>query len=89
LAAEVGNIHGCKNLVANGKGLSFTLDRNIERELEEKQFKLVPLKEYLFITAVAVTRADISSPVISRFIPMVKQVFDFSETAEAALSGKK
>jgi DNA-binding transcriptional LysR family regulator len=76
-AAEVGNMMWTKTMVENDKGLSFTIKRDIEHELSEGRFKLVPLKEHLQITAEAVTRSDISNPIIQKFIVMVKKAFDY------------
>jgi DNA-binding transcriptional LysR family regulator len=81
LAAEVGTIEWCKTLVENGKGLSFTLEQDIEKQLLEGRLKLVALKEHLYITAEAVTRSDILSPVITRLISMVKNVFGYTGTS--------
>ena len=75
--AEVGNMMWTRTMVANDKGLSFTIKRDIEHELSEGRFKLVPLKEHLQITAEAVTRSDISNPIIQKFIVMVKKAFDY------------
>jgi DNA-binding transcriptional LysR family regulator len=79
LAAEVGSIEWCKNLVENGKGLSFTLAKDINKEIIERRLKIIPLKEYVYITAEAVTRTDMSNPIILKFIEMVKQVFGYTD----------
>ncbi|MGD1119538.1 MAG: LysR family transcriptional regulator [Dehalococcoidales bacterium] len=79
LAAEVGSVEWCKNLVEHGKGLSFALTKDIQKELAEKRLKLVPLKEYVYTTAEAITRADVPIPIIKKFIEMVKQVFGYTE----------
>jgi DNA-binding transcriptional LysR family regulator len=79
LAAEVGNMTWTKTMVENGKGLSFTIGRDIKKELAEGRFKLVPLEEYLQITAEAVTRSDISSPIIEKFIVSVKEAFEYTD----------
>jgi LysR family transcriptional regulator, transcriptional activator of the cysJI operon len=81
LAAEMGTVEWCKTLVENGKGLSFTLGRDIEKQVTEGRFKLVALKEYLYITAEAITRPDISNPVIDKFTAMIKTAFNFPDTA--------
>lgn len=78
LAAEVGTVEWCKTLVENGRGLSFTLAKDIESQVVEGRFKLVPLKEYVYITADSVTRLDITNPIIDKFILLVKKVFDYS-----------
>jgi DNA-binding transcriptional LysR family regulator len=85
LAAEVGNIGWCKNLVETGKGLSFTIAQDIHKELNEKRFKIVPLQEYVYVTAEAVTRPDVLNPVIKKFIAMVKQVFGYTDTPSDSL----
>jgi DNA-binding transcriptional LysR family regulator len=79
LAAEVGNIEWCKTLVEKGKGLSFTLARDIEKQIIEGRFRLVPLKDYLYITAESVTRSDILNPIIVEFISMVKKAFSYQD----------
>jgi LysR family transcriptional regulator, transcriptional activator of the cysJI operon len=82
LAAEVGDSEWCKTLVENGKGLSFTLASDIEKQVAEGRLKLVPLKEYLYLTAEAVTGSDVSNPIIEKFISMVKQAFGYSELVD-------
>jgi DNA-binding transcriptional LysR family regulator len=77
-AVEVSNITWTRNMVAKGKGLAFTVARDIEKEVSEGKFKLVPLQEYLEITAEAVTRSDVSNPIIGRFIALVKKAFSYS-----------
>ena len=67
-AAEVNNIELCKNLVERGKGLSFTLANDIQEQVAEGKFKLVPLRDYLYVPAEAVTRSDVSNPIIDKFI---------------------
>jgi DNA-binding transcriptional LysR family regulator len=88
LAAEVGNVNWCKTLVENGKGLSFTLAKDIQKEVMEGRLKIVPLKEYSYITAEAVTRADMLNPVIEEFIEMVKEVFHYKENKKADSTDK-
>ncbi len=78
LAAEVGTVEWCKTLVENGRGLSFTLFKDIEKQVEEGRFKLVPLKESLSIIAESVTRLDISNPIIQKFILLVKKAFNYA-----------
>ncbi|HDP80340.1 MAG TPA: LysR family transcriptional regulator [Spirochaetes bacterium] len=78
LAAEVGTVEWCKTLVENGRGLSFTLLKDIEKQVEEGRFKLVPLKESLSITAESVTRMDIDNPIIQKFIMLVKKAFNYT-----------
>jgi DNA-binding transcriptional LysR family regulator len=74
-AAEVSNITWTRTMVEEGKGLAFTVARDVEKEVAEGKFKLVPLEEYLQITAAAVTSSDISNPIIEKFINSVKQAF--------------
>jgi DNA-binding transcriptional LysR family regulator len=88
LAAEVGDIEWCKSLVENGKGLSFTLANDIEKQVSEGRLKLVPLKEYLYLTAEAVTRSDISNPIIEKFISMVKQAFGYRTPGDTPSSAE-
>jgi DNA-binding transcriptional LysR family regulator len=75
-AAEVSNITWTRTMVEKGKGLAFTLARDVEKEVAEGKFKLVPLEEYLQITAEAVTRSDISNPIIEKFIHSIKQALN-------------
>jgi LysR family transcriptional regulator, transcriptional activator of the cysJI operon len=86
LAAEVGNIALSRDLVANGKGLSFTLARDIEKYVAEGRFKLVPLKDYLYITAEAVTRTDASNPLIRKFVSLVKKALSYSDVFNGPLT---
>lgn len=83
LAAEAGSVIWCKSLVENGKGISFTLEKDIQKEVLEGRLKIVPLKEYEYITAEAVTRADMLNPIIEEFIEMVKEVFHYTGVKEA------
>jgi DNA-binding transcriptional LysR family regulator len=75
--AEVGNMIWTKTMIENGKGISFTIEKDIEKDLSQGRFKLVPLKEYLEITAEALTRSDVSNPIIEKFIIMVEEAFDY------------
>ena len=79
LAAEVGNVEWCKILVANGKGLSFTLEKDIAGQVKAGRFKLMPLKSYPYITAESVTRSDVSNPIITRFVSIVKKAFGYTD----------
>jgi DNA-binding transcriptional LysR family regulator len=79
LAAEVGSVTWSKSLVENGKGLSFTVAKSIQKEVLEGRLKVVPLKDPIYITAEAVTRADILNPIIEEFIQMVKEVFNYKD----------
>jgi DNA-binding transcriptional LysR family regulator len=87
-AAEVGTVEWCKTLVENGKGISFTLAQDIEKQVSEGRFKLVALKEYLYITAEAVTRPDISNFIINKFVNMVRKTFGYSEPGAGSTSDK-
>jgi DNA-binding transcriptional LysR family regulator len=89
LAAEVGSVIWCKSLVENGKGLSFTLAKDIQKEVLEGRLKIVPLKEYAYATAEAITRADMLNPIIEEFIEMVKEVFHYSGSKETAANPAK
>lgn len=82
LAAEVGSAIWCKSLVENGKGLSFTLEKDIQKEVIEGRLKIVPMKEYAYITAEAVTRADMLNPIIEEFIEMIKEAFHYTGSKE-------
>jgi DNA-binding transcriptional LysR family regulator len=77
LAAEVGSVIWCKSLVENGKGLSFTLEKDIQKEVLEGRLKIVPMTDYTYITADAVTRAEMLNPIIEEFIEMVKETFRY------------
>jgi LysR family transcriptional regulator, transcriptional activator of the cysJI operon len=78
IAAEVGSVIWCKSLVENGKGISFSLEKDIQKEVHEGRLKIVPLKEYAYITAQAVTRAEMLNPIIEGFIEMVKEAFHYT-----------
>jgi DNA-binding transcriptional LysR family regulator len=78
LAAEVGNVEWCKTLVENGKGMSFTLERDIQSQVAEGRFKLVTLKEYPYITAESVTRTDVANPIINDFVDVAKKAFNYN-----------
>jgi len=78
-SAEVNNIELCKNLVERGKGLSFTLANDIRDQITEGKFKLVPLKDYLYVPAEAVTRSDVSNPIIDKFISLVKKALNYPD----------
>jgi DNA-binding transcriptional LysR family regulator len=78
LAAEVGNVEWCKTLVENGKGLSFTMEKAIQTQVKDGRFKLVPMKEYLYITAESISRSDVSNPIITNFIAVVKNAFNYT-----------
>lgn len=73
-------------MVENGKGLGFTVERDVEKEIIEGRFKLVPLQEYLYITAEAITRSDISNPIIIKFVAMVKKAFGYTDIKRESLS---
>lgn len=81
-AAEVSNITWSKTMVENGKGLGFTVDHDIEKEVSEGRFKLVPLKEYLQITAEVVTHSDVTNPIIKKFVTRVKKAFGYPGAGE-------
>lgn len=87
LAAEVGNVTWCKSLVENGKGLSFTLEKDIQKEVLEGRLKIVPLTDYAYITAQAVTKEEMLNPIIEEFIEMVKEAFHY--TGETKVSAAK
>jgi DNA-binding transcriptional LysR family regulator len=77
--AEVNSTEWCKQLVQNGKGLSFTITEDIEEQLEQKLLKLVKTEEALFLTAEVVVRADMfMNPTIEEFIALVKQAFGYT-----------
>jgi DNA-binding transcriptional LysR family regulator len=84
LAAEVGSVIWCKSLVENGKGISFTLEKDIQKEVLEGRLKIIPLKDYAYITAEAVTREEMLNPIIEGFIEMVKEAFRYKVPAKKA-----
>ena len=84
LAAEAGSVIWCKELVENGKGLSFTLAKDIQKEVLEGRLKIIPMTEYAYISAEAITRADMLNPIIEEFVKMVKEVFHYTGTKETA-----
>jgi DNA-binding transcriptional LysR family regulator len=84
LAAEVGSVTWCKSLVENGKGLSFTLAKDIQKEVLEGRLKIVPLKDPAYITAEAITRVDMLNPIIEEFIELVKEAFNYKEPRDTS-----
>ncbi len=77
--ADVNSTEWCKQLVQNGKGISFTIAEDIEEQLEQKLLKLVKTEEAVFLTAEAVVRADMfMNPTAKEFIDLVKQAFGYS-----------
>lgn len=82
LAAEVGNVEWCRTLVENGKGVSFTLVKDIEEHVAAGRFKLVPLEEYLSITADAAARQDVDNPIINTFIHLVQHAFGYDDAGK-------
>jgi LysR family transcriptional regulator, transcriptional activator of the cysJI operon len=85
LAAEVGNVEWCKTLVENGKGLSFTLEKDIINQVNGGRFKLLPLKEYPYVTAESITRIDVANPIITNFVAVVKNAFGYVEKPKPAV----
>jgi DNA-binding transcriptional LysR family regulator len=76
--AEVNSTEWCKQLVQNGKGLSFTIAGDIEEQLEQKLLKLVKTEDALYLTAEVVVREDMfMNPTIKEFIALVKQAFGY------------
>jgi LysR family transcriptional regulator, transcriptional activator of the cysJI operon len=84
LAAEVGSVIWCKSLVENGKGISFTLEKDIQKEVLEGRLKVIPLKDYAYITAEALTREEMLNPIIEGFIEMVKEAFRYKAPLKKA-----
>jgi DNA-binding transcriptional LysR family regulator len=77
--ADVDSTEWCKQLVQNGKGISFTIAGDIKEQLEQKLLKLVRTHEPFYLTAEAVVRADMfMNPTIKEFIARVKQAFGYS-----------
>jgi DNA-binding transcriptional LysR family regulator len=77
--ADVNSTDWCKQLVQNGKGISFTIAGDIEEQLERKLLKLVRTEEALYLTAEAVVREDVfMNPTIKEFIALVKQAFGYT-----------
>jgi hypothetical protein len=81
LAAEVDSVIWCKSLVENGKGISFALEKDIQKEVLEGRMKILPLKDYAYVNAVAATRAEMLNPIIEQFIEMVKETFHYTGSA--------
>jgi DNA-binding transcriptional LysR family regulator len=86
LAAEVDSVIWCKSLVENGKGISFALEKDIQKEVLEGRLKILPLKDYAYVYAVAATRAEMLNPVIEQFIEMVKETFHYTASTRIALA---
>lgn len=80
-AAEVGNVTLTKTMVENGKGLGFTLERDVQKEVDEGKFKLMPLKEYLQITAIVVIRSDNTNQIIKKFVTGIKKAFAYHDVS--------
>jgi DNA-binding transcriptional LysR family regulator len=76
--ADVSSTEWCKELVENGKGLSFTIVEDIEEQIAQKKLKIVKTGEALPLTVEAVLRSDtFMSPSIKEFIVLVKQAFNY------------
>jgi LysR family transcriptional regulator, low CO2-responsive transcriptional regulator len=89
LAAEVGSVIWSKSLVENGKGLSFTLAKDIQKEVLEGRLKIVPLKDPAYITAEAITSVDVLNPIIEEFIQMVKEVFNYKDPKDSSTTARE
>jgi DNA-binding transcriptional LysR family regulator len=77
IAIEVDNVRWSIALVEQGKGLSFALQADIEEPVREGKLKIIELNEDIYLTAVALLRPDtFISPIIDRFLSMVKQAFN-------------
>jgi hypothetical protein len=72
-------------LVENGKGISFALEKDIQKEVLEGRLKILPLKDYAYVYGVAATRAEMLNPVIEQFIEMVKETFHYTVSTRTAL----
>lgn len=78
LAAEVCSIEWGKKLVECGIGVSFSLLKDIEKEISEGKLKILHLDEEIQVVANAILRKDTYiHPAVQRFIPMIKQAFSF------------
>jgi DNA-binding transcriptional LysR family regulator len=78
---EVNSIEWCKTLVEDGKGISFTIMGDIEKQITQRRLKIVQLEENLYLTAVAIMRSGtFVNPAIKEFIAMVKQAFGYKES---------
>ncbi len=81
LAAEVDNVEWCITLVEYGRGLSFAFLTDIEKRVAQGKLKIVPMKEDIYLSAEAVMLPDLFiSPIIERFLSMVKQAFVKGDT---------
>ena len=78
---EVNSTEWCKTLVEDGKGISFTVLGDIEKQVAEGRLKIVQLEEDLYLTAAVVMRSGMFvNPAVKEFIAMVKQAFGYSDT---------
>jgi DNA-binding transcriptional LysR family regulator len=77
---EVNSIEWCKTLVEDGKGISFTIIGDIEKQITRRRLKIVQMEENLYLTAEAIMRSGtFVNPAIEEFIAMVKQTFGYKE----------
>lgn len=82
---EVNSVEWCKTLVEDGKGISFTIIGDIEKEITQRQLKIVKMEDDLYLTAEAVMRSDtFVNPAINEFISLVKQAFGYKEAAKSS-----
>ena len=77
--ADVDSTEWCKELVENGKGLSFTIIQDIAEQIAQKRLKIVIMEEPVYLTGEAVIRSDaFMNPAIKEFIVLVKQAFGYA-----------
>jgi DNA-binding transcriptional LysR family regulator len=75
---EVNSIEWCKTLVEDGKGISFTIIGDIEKQITQRRLKIVKLEENLYLTAEVIMRSGtFVNPAIKEFMAMVKQAFGY------------
>jgi len=80
---EVNSIEWCKTLVEDGKGISFTILGDIEKQVAERRLKIIQFEENLYLTAEVITRSGMFvNPAIKEFIAMVKQAFGYTDTED-------
>jgi DNA-binding transcriptional LysR family regulator len=78
---EVNSVEWCKTLVEDGKGISFTIIGDIEKQISQRRLKIVQMEENLYLTAEIIMRpGTFVNPAINEFISLVKQAFGYKET---------
>ena len=84
--ADVNSTEWCKQLVENGKGISFTVAEDIKEQIAQKRLKIVKTEEDIFLTTEAVMRSGTNiNPAVKEFITLIKQAFGYAGESKEAL----